>query len=183
MENIETIEEVVGKVENGNFEIRYCFQNGKPYFMASDVVKCFGGYSSPSTLTKSHVSPENILKKSVYLGQGGNKYCLFIDEKGVYSLVQYPGFLAETRRAFVYWFKDIPSKLADMMNNPTTEVKNKEPTTQKVTATPFDIKMMNIGIGWCDFVLDTLKNQKAMVASEKEIEIALKVTEMLLENY
>lgn len=177
------------KSNNGAFEIRYCFKGDKPYFMANDVVKCFGGYSSPSTLTKLRVSPDNILKKDVYLGQGGSRKCLFIDEKGVYSLVQHPGFSAETRRMFVFWFKDIPLKLMDMMKNPDTETvpepetKANEPATQKVTATPFDIKMMKIGMDWCDFVLDTLKKSESSVASEKELEIALKVTEMLLENY
>lgn len=179
-------DETILNISNGAFEVRYLFQNNKPYFMASDVVKCFGGYSSPPTLTKIRVSPDNILKKNVYLGQGGSKKCLFIDENGVYSLVEYPGFLAETRREFVYWFKDIPSKLADMKKTDTEtvpETKTNEPATQKVTATPLDIKMMNIGIGWCDFVLDTLKHQKSASASDKELEIALRVTEMLLENY
>lgn len=181
-------DETILNISNGTFEVRYCFKDDKPYFLASDVVKCFGGYSSPSTLTKLRVSPDNILKKNVYLGQGGSRKCLFVDEKGVYALVRYPGFSAETRRTFVFWFKDIPSKLMDMMKKPDTETtpeakaKTAEPL-KEVTATPFDIKMMKIGMDWCDFVLDTLKHQKSASASDKELEIALRVTEMLLKNY
>ena len=181
MENSETIREAVGKVGNGNFEIRYCFQNSKPYFMASDVVKCFGGYSSPATLTKLRVSPDDILKKDIYVGQGGSKKCLFIDERGVYSLIQYQGFLEETKREFVIWFKDIPQKLTDKPEEQSDD-KASEPV-KNIIATPFDTQMMKIGLAWGNFILDTLKSQRAAVATNEELEIALKATEMLLKNY
>ena len=170
-------------VSNDSFSVRYCFQNDKPYFMASDVVKCFGGYSSPSTLTKIRVSPDNILKKNVYLGQGGSKKCLFIDEKGVYSLIQYQGFLEKTRREFVIWFKDIPQKLTEGDKPEEQPCDKASEPVKNIIATPFDTQMMKIGLAWGNFILDTLKSHRAAVATNEELEIALKATEMLLKNY
>lgn len=176
-------------VSNDSFSVRYCFQNDKPYFMASDVIKCLGGYSCPQVLVKYRVAPEDVMKKSVYLGQGGCRKVLFIDEKGVYDIAQHKGFSKEDTKEFFIWFKDIPKKLTDEKPKAEAEAEEQtdekeiEPVIKNISATPFDAQMMQIGIAWGNFILDTLKCQRAAVTTKEELEIALRATEMLLKNY
>ena len=52
-----------------------------------------------------------------------------------------------------------------------------------IKLTPFDKKLLGIGMMWADFVEDTLKHTSAYSCNDARIELALKATEMLLKNW
>lgn len=148
--------------------------DGKPYFHCGNIGEALG-IKNIVVRTYQSVSPSN---KTFFLfpdAKSKSQKTTFLTAEGVSQLLDSVHCCEKEK---VEMFKCEMSCF--LLAKPTART-NEEKGNIKLT--PFDKKLLGIGMMWADFVEDTLKHTSIHSYDNDRLAIALKATEMLLKNW